>query len=154
MKLQHALAFAALLCSGAVLARDFDAGSLHIANPHARPTIADRPMSAAYFTVENRGKTADRLLGASSPAAQSIEVHSMAMEGTVMKMREVQDVMIKPGETVALEPGKNYHLMLLGLRQPLKPGDAFPLILKFEKAGNVDVSVIVDGNQAGHNHMH
>ncbi len=72
----------------------------------------------------------------------------MSMDGNVMKMREVNGIEIKPSARVALEPGQGYHIMLVGLKQPLKAGEKFPLTLTFEKSGKVDVSVLVEEKDA------
>lgn len=144
------LAVAAALAVGApAQAHQYDVGSLHIAHPHARATVPGQPTGAAYLKIENRGSAPDRLLSASTPAAQSVEIHSMRMDGDVMKMREASSLDLPPQSTVALEPGADYHLMLQGLKAPLKAGDKFPMTLQFEKAGKVDVSVVVGDMKAG-----
>lgn len=130
-------------------AHDYKAGDLQIQHPHARATVANQPSGAAYLTIENKGKNADKLIAVSSPVAKSAEIHTMSMDGNVMKMREVDDIEIKPSTRVAMEPGHHgYHIMLLGLKQPLKAGDKFPLTLTFEKSGKVDVSVWVEEKNA------
>jgi periplasmic copper chaperone A len=151
------IALAAALLMSTAFAHEYDVGTLHVAHPHARPTVTGQPSGAAYLTIENKGKAGDRLLGASSPAAKSVEIHTMSMEGNLMKMREVNEIALKPGATVAMEPGGGYHLMLIGLRQPLKAGDKFPLTLTFEKAGKTEVSVSVENTNAkaaGAQHAH
>lgn len=149
MRLTTLLTLATALTIGsAAFAHDYTAGALHIAHPHARPTILNQPTGAAYLTIENNGKTTDKLVAASSPVAKTVEIHTMAMEGDVMKMREAGSIELKPAETVSMEPGAGYHLMLMGLRQPLKPGDKFPLTLTFEKAGKTEVSVLVENKGA------
>lgn len=129
---------------------------LTIAKAYARATVANQPAGAAYLTIENKGKTADKLTGASSPVAKSVEIHTMTMDGNVMKMREVGQVEIKPSGKLEMKPGDGYHLMLMGLRQPLKAGDTFPMTLTFEKAGKAEVKVLVQdkGMQNGSHHMH
>ncbi|MGN6390164.1 MAG: copper chaperone PCu(A)C [Burkholderiaceae bacterium] len=144
------LALAAALAAGApAQAHEYDAGSLHIVHPHARATVPAQPTGAAYLKIENRGSAPDRLLSASTPAAQSVEIHSMRMDGNVMRMREVPSLDLPPQSSVVLEPGTDYHLMLQGLKAPLKAGDKFPMTLQFEKAGKVDVSVVVGDMKAG-----
>ncbi len=147
------LALAALLTLAAPLhARDYQAGQLHIEEPTARPTRPGQPGGAAYVSIDNRGKEADRLVGASSPVAGKTEIHTMKMEGNVMRMREVGEIAIAPGSTVVMQPGDGYHIMLLKLKKPLNAGDEFPLTLNFEKAGKVEVTVTVsDRIGGGHN---
>ncbi len=130
-------------------AHSFDVGDMHIAHPWARPTVAQQPTGAAYLSIENRGKNADTLVRASSPIASEVQIHSMKMEGTTMRMREVPKLEIAPGAKVALTPGDGYHMMLIGLKQPLKAGDKFPMQLVFEKAGQVQVTVNVESQPKG-----
>lgn len=128
---------------------------LLIDNPHARATVANQRTGGAYLTIENKGKLADKLVGASSPVAKSVEIHTMAMDGNVMKMREVGQIEIPASGRVEMKPGAGYHLMLMGLQQPLKPGDSFPMTLVFEKAGKAEVKMKVqEKKDAGHGGMH
>ena len=144
MKLHIAFAFAvAALASPLACAEDYKLKSLHIADPYARATMPHQPSGGAYLTIENKGDEADKLVAAASPVAKSVEIHTMAMEGDVMKMREVSGIELKPAAKVVMKPGDGYHLMLMGLKQPLKAGDKFPLTLTFEKAGKTEVSVLV-----------
>lgn len=138
---------AALLLCASVSAHEYVVGSLHIAHPNARATVANQPTGAAYLTIANQGKTDDKLIALTSPIAQSVELHTMSMDNNVMRMREVGQLDLKPSDTIAMKPGGGYHIMLVGLKQPLKTGDKFPLTLSFEKAGKIEVSVWVeDGN--------
>ena len=137
------LVTAALIFAGAAQAHSFNAGDLVIDHPYARATMGSQPNGAAYMQIENKGKADDALLSVSSPVAASVEVHSMKMEGDVMKMSAVDKLELKAGSKVEMKPGDGYHVMLLGLKKPLKTGDKFPLTLSFRKAGKVNVSVIV-----------
>jgi copper(I)-binding protein len=129
-----------------------------ISHPYARATVPGQPSGGAYISIENKGKVADTLKSLSSTVAKSTELHTMAMDGNVMKMREVGDVDIKPSEKIAMHPGDGYHIMLIGLNKPLKVGDHFPMTLTFAKAGKIDVSVEVEpftsagDKNAGHMH--
>jgi copper(I)-binding protein len=154
MNLRSLLLGAAFTMAGATaFAHSYDVGDLHIQHPHARPTVANMPTGAAYLNLENKGKSADKLLSASTPVAKSVEIHTMSMDNGVMKMREVGTVDLKPGEKIEMKPGSGYHLMLMGLTQQLKPGDRFPMTLTFEKAGKKEVSVAVDkAGDAEHQH--
>ena len=136
-----ALALAAPLA----LAHDFQAGGIHIGHPWARPTVAGQKAGGGYLRLDNRGSVADRLVAASAEdVAGRVEMHSMTMEGDVMRMREVErGIALPSGQAVALEPG-GYHLMLMDLKAPLKLGSSFPLKLRFEKAGEVMVDVKVE----------
>ena len=141
-------ALAALLFAASAHSHSFDVGSLHIDHPYARPTVAQQPSGAAFLSIENRGKTADKLVRASAPVAKEVQIHSMKMEGDVMRMRELDALEVNPAATVTLQPG-GYHIMLIGLKQPLKTGDKFPLMLTFEKAGQVEVTVVVEERSKG-----
>lgn len=123
-------------------AHDYEAGTLHIAHPWARATVPGQPAGGAYLELENRGG-ADRLLSARSPASARVELHSMTMEGEVMRMRELEAVPLPAGATVKFQPG-GLHLMLMGLKAPLKQGERVPLTLRFEKAGEVTVELSVE----------
>ena len=132
------LALAAL----SAVAHSFKLGEIDIGHPYARPTREGQMVGAGYLKLANKGPV-DRLVSATSPAAGSVEIHSMSMEGDVMKMRQIDAIEIATGQTVELKPG-GYHLMLMGLKAPLKVGDKFPLTLKFEKSGEVVVTVNVE----------
>lgn len=106
----------------------------------SRPTVQGQKAGGSFLRIES--PTADRLVGGSSPVAGRVELHTMKMEGDVMRMREVDGIEVPAGQAVALQPG-GLHLMLMDLKSPLKAGDRFPLTLKFEKAGEVPVQVEV-----------
>jgi len=142
MKLWPALCFSVALLPNAVLAQDYVLKSLKIDQPFARATPPGAKTGGVFFTVENRGGISDTLIRASSPIAGTVELHQMAVEAGVMKMRAIAAVEVKPGGKLELTPG-GYHLMLFDLRQPLKKGDKFPLTLTFARAGTLEVSVVV-----------
>ena len=137
-------ALAALFLAGPALAHGYKAGAIEIEHPWARATAEGMANGAAYLVLKNEGKTADRLVSASSPAAAKVELHTHIDDNGVMKMREINAIDIGPDATVKLAPG-GLHVMLLGLKEPLKKGKAFPLTLTFEKAGAVAVEVSVQG---------
>jgi copper(I)-binding protein len=147
MSLKSVFAIAVLLASSFASAHSFKIGNLEIEHPHARATIAGQNNGAAYMQIENNGKTDDKLISASSPAAANVEVHSMSMDGDVMKMRAVDSLEIKAGAQVTMKPGEGYHIMLLGLKKPLQAGDKFPMTLTFSKAGKVKIIVHVSNKE-------
>ena len=152
-----------LLMTASLNAAAADKGGVSVEQAKARATMGKMPNSAAFVQIENKGSADDALLSAASAAAERVEIHHMSMEGDVMKMRAVDSIAIKAGEKVEMKPGQGYHLMLMGLKKPLKAGEKFPLTLNFRKAGKVQLSVdVVDmampGKPAGgdmhdhHNH--
>jgi copper(I)-binding protein len=134
-------------------AHEYDLGSLHIGHPYARPTPPGASTGAAYLSILNKGATADSLVRATTPRAGGAELHSMSMDGNIMRMRQVPSIAAAPGATVKLEPG-GLHLMLTGLKQPLKAGERFPLTLYFQKAGQVTVDIVVQETAASSDHGH
>jgi copper(I)-binding protein len=140
-----ALSLAAL----AAQAHSFKVGELKIGHPYARATVAGQPTGGGYLVLENHGPAADRLVSASAEVSARVELHSMSMEGDVMRMRQVESVELPAGKAVELKPG-GLHIMFIGLKAPLKEGDKFPLKLKFEKSGEVTVTVNVEGAGASH----
>jgi periplasmic copper chaperone A len=137
--------FAFLLALPAVAAaRSYTFKGLEIDQPYATPTVAAAPTGAVYLTIVNRGKEPDRLLGGSTSRAKRVELHSMSMQGDVMRMRHILSIDLNPGEPVVMRPSSSHHVMLSGLTAPLKVGDRFPLTLRFEKAGTLKVEVVVE----------
>jgi periplasmic copper chaperone A len=138
------LVLAALFAAPA-RAEEVKAGDLVITQGWSRATPGGAKIGGGYLTIENKGTTADRLIGGSGDFAGKIEVHEMAMNNGVMTMRPLdKGLAIEPGKTVKLAPG-GYHLMMFDLKNPLKQGDKVPLTLEFEKAGKVAVSLDVQG---------
>lgn len=138
-------ATAALLAwSPAALAdhHEAKAGAIAVSQPWARATAPGAPAGAAYLTVTNSGKEADRLIAASTPAAKTAELHTHIHDNGVMRMRQVEAIDVPAGGTVALKPG-GLHVMLMGLTAPLAQGSSFDVTLTFEKAGKVTVPVAV-----------
>jgi copper(I)-binding protein len=153
-----ALAFA--FAAGGALAHGVKVGDLTIDHPFAAPSLAGTKNGAAYLKVlENGGTSAERLLGATTPVADHVEIHTMAVDAKgVMRMREIDGIALAPNARVEMKPGTGMHLMLVGLKAPLKAGTSFPMTLRFERAGHVDVNVVVQAPKPGDapmaSHMH
>ena len=130
----------------AVSAHEFKSGNLSIGHPYARPTAPSQPTGGGYLTLTSKGGP-DRLLSASAPIAREVQLHSMRMDGDVMRMREVDAIDVPADTLVELKPG-SFHLMFVGLKEPLKVGQRFPLKLRFEQAGEVTVEINVDAPAA------
>lgn len=141
------------LATLAVHAHSFKLRELTIGHPYARATAPGQPSGGAYLSVRNGGAAADKLLSATAEVSASVELHEMKMDGTVMRMREVSAIEVPAGKAVELKPG-GLHIMLMGLKAPLKQGEQFPLKLKFEKSGEVTVTVNVEGPGASHEMKH
>lgn len=142
-----AAAFALLAgCSGAAAS---PSAGITVTDAWARTSSAMASAGAAYATITNAGSAADALIGASSPAAATVEVHETvaigspdASGGGMMGMQPVARVEIPAGGSLQLKPG-SYHVMLIGLVRDLKAGDTIDLTLAFEKAGAITVKVQV-----------
>lgn len=133
-------------------------GTIVVEKPFSRATPGGAQVGAGYMTITNKGAAADRLVSASSTATDKVQIHEMSMQDNVMKMRELADGLpVGAGKTVVLALG-GYHLMMMGLKSPLKAGDKVPVTLTFEKAGKVEVTLDVQaigGSPPSHSgHMH
>jgi periplasmic copper chaperone A len=140
----RALVGVSLLMGLPALAHDFKAGAITIDHPFARATTSMMTTGAAYMVLANTGPQADRLLSASTPVAEAVMLHMNVKKGAVVEMHHISTLDLPAGQTVALSPAGSFHLMLMGLTQPLKLGAMFPLVLVFEKAGETQVMVTVE----------
>ncbi|HEY8567070.1 MAG TPA: copper chaperone PCu(A)C [Beijerinckiaceae bacterium] len=126
-------------------ASEVKAGSLVIADAWSRATPGGAKVAGGYLRITNTGAEPDRLVGGSAAVAGRFEVHSMSMDGGVMRMAPVEGgLVIPPGATVELKPG-GYHAMLLDLKEPLREGNTVRGTLVFEKAGTVAITYRVGG---------
>ena len=120
-------------------------GDITISGGFTRAMLPNQPVGGGYLTIHNRGTTADRLLGVSTPAAGAGALHEMSMTAEVMSMRPLPDgIEIGPGATVALTPG-GLHMMFTDVTAPFTAGSTVPVTLSFEKAGKVEVDLPVLG---------
>lgn len=147
------LAITALLTS-ASSAADFNAGTLELNDLWIRASVPGQTNGAGYLQIINPGTNADKLISVQSEAATRVELHTVITEDGVAKMRQVQGIDIPVHGDVKLAPG-GYHIMFLQLTGPFKQGSLIPVVLKFEKAGEVRVNFTVKpstynpGNQGG-----
>lgn len=155
--LQAVTASALITFSGYSLAHndmknpEYRLGQLKIENPYARATAPGQKAAGGFMKIENKG-AADQLIAASSPVAGEMQLHTMAMDGNVMKMREVKAIDVPANGSVDLKPG-GLHLMFMDIKTPLKAGEAVPVKLKFQKAGEVEIKVPVHDMSSGSGHM-
>ncbi len=132
------LAFAVLLVAGPARADDVTAGiakpaELEVKNAWSRALPPVASTGAVYLTLVNRGAFPRRLLSASSPVAERVEIHSHAMSSDGMvKMRKVEAVEVSARAPVIFKP-HGLHVMLIGLKQPLVADKRFSLTLRFER---------------------
>ena len=125
------------------LAAAGDAPSITVTHPWARASAGAATAGAAYLTLTDTGAP-DKLVSASTPVASTAQVHETINDHGTMKMRPVDGGLALPtGKAVSLSPG-GYHVMLIGLKSPLRAGTSFRMKLKFEKAGAIDVDVHVE----------
>lgn len=115
------------------------AGDLELTAGFTKAMLPGQPVGGGFITITNKGGEADRLVSATSAQAGEVQLHEMAMEGDVMKMRQLNDgIAIPAGETVELKPG-GLHLMFFKVAEPFKEGATVNVTLTFEKAGAIDV---------------
>lgn len=119
------------LVAGALLAGSiaWAAGGLTVQHPWVTATVPGQPVAGAY--MELISPTDAAVVAVSSPVAGSAEIHSMSMEGGVMKMRGLKKLVLPAKKTVKLGPG-GYHIMLMDLKAPLKKGATVPITLTIE----------------------
>lgn len=107
--------------------------------PWVRATPPGAQVGGGYLVVRNAGAAPDRLVGASSAAAERVELHIHVREGDVMKMREVPGFDVPAKGSFELKPG-GAHLMFVQIRRPFQEGETIPVRLRFEKAGEVSAA--------------
>ena len=132
---RSAAAAALALAAGACLAQ------VKVEDPWVRATVPQQRVTGAFMKLTASEPL--RIVEARSPLAGNVEIHEMAMEGGVMKMRALTSLELPSGKAVDLKPG-GHHVMLFDLKQQIKAGDSVPLTLVVVDAGgkrrNVEVS--------------
>ncbi|MCU7843691.1 MAG: copper chaperone PCu(A)C [Candidatus Thiodiazotropha sp. (ex Monitilora ramsayi)] len=146
-----------LSLSGTAMAQTA-ADGVAIADAYVRAVPPGQPNSASFMSVKNNSGTHHALVSGSSPAAEAVELHTHTMEGGMMRMRQVEKIDLPAGESVDLKPG-GLHVMMIGLKQKLIPGESVPLTLKFEDGSEVMIDAPVRKLQMkmkkmDHKHMH
>ncbi|MFC3784655.1 hypothetical protein GGR90_003024 [Sphingopyxis italica] len=146
MKISFRLAALALLTAAAppLLAASLTAGALVIDTPWSRQTLPTQKVGGGYLSITNKGKVDDRLVSATSSAAREVQVHTMSMDGSVMRMRPLKDgVALPAGKRVDFKPG-GAHLMFIDLKRPLALGSTVPVTLRFQRQGAVTVQFRIE----------
>jgi copper(I)-binding protein len=125
--------------------RDGDLPGRHcVSDPWARATPKDAQSAAIYFSILNKGRTADALVSASSSATANAMVHRSVLTGNIVRMEMPGVVELAPGAHLTFAP-VGYHVMLEALKQPLTEGSTISLTLNFAKAGKVTLAIPVLG---------
>jgi periplasmic copper chaperone A len=137
-----ALMAALLLTLTAAGAMAQSSGGIAVESIWARATPPGAKTGAVYLTLANKGFADDKLVGASTPVAAMAGLHTELMANGVMEMRPLKSIDVPPGGTAVLKPGGR-HIMLMGLKQPLKRGGHFRLTLEFAHAAPLTVQVEV-----------
>jgi copper(I)-binding protein len=126
----------------AASSRTYTLGGIEIGSPWARVSSHATGNGGGYFTLANKGAVADRLVAASSPAAERVEIHAIKVEGSELRMRQRENGLALPaGTTLTLKP-RGYHLLLVGLKTPLEEGARAAVTLTFEHAGSIDIELV------------
>jgi copper(I)-binding protein len=118
-----------------------EAADIELSSAWARPTVGQAP-GAVYLTIENKGGQPDRLTGAFTDHAAMAMVHQNEMVDGIAKMRMAGEINIPAHDRIEMQPGGT-HIMLEGLRAPLRSGDDFDLVLKFRNSKDQAVKVTV-----------
>ena len=147
-----------LILSGAVVPstmadRKSHGEGINIRHAWVRPTPPGMTMTAGYLRIYNDGTKADRLIGISSSAAKAVEIHEVVKKDGMMHMQPVKGGLFLPAGGIAvLKPG-GYHLMLIGLKKPVKAGARLELKLTFEHAPTVlVVAIAADSDDSSSHH--
>ena len=123
---------------------------LVVTNAWARQPLAPQNNSAVYLSLENTTSTPRAVVSVTAQVAEKAEMHETSMEGGLMKMTPVKEIVVPAKGKVEFTPG-GYHIMLFGVKKPLKPGDVVNLTLKLDDHASIPVAATVRGNDAGAN---
>lgn len=139
----------AAVALSSIVAGVANAATMEVRNAWIRTPPPGAPTAAGYATITNHGIASDRLTGAYSSAAASVGLHEMSKQGGVMRMRPVAGgLAIGSSATVKLDPNGR-HLMLTGLKHPLKAGEHVRIVLQFQRAGSVTADFVVRDDAGG-----
>jgi copper(I)-binding protein len=142
------LSLLSVVLSGAASAHSYRVGAILVDHPWAPASLPGTTAGAAFMKITNMGPTPVVLLGASTPAAGRVEIHSMSMDGGVMRMRPMASIPIPPNGTIVFGPS-GLHMMLVGLAKPLEAETMVPMTLGFQGGPNVAVDLSVESSPMG-----
>jgi len=126
------IALALMLFAGCARAQ------VEIKDAWIRATAPGQKTAAGYMTISNKSAQPERLVGGSSEAAAKVQTHVSVKDGDIVRMREVKGYDIPAKGSFELKPNGS-HLMLVDIKRPLKEGEKIPVLLKFEKSGEIKV---------------
>jgi copper(I)-binding protein len=115
---------------------------INVSNAWARATVPSAKNGALFLTMTAPPSFSDKLIAARSAAAERVQLHKHVMENGIAKMQSIAAIEVAPGKAVTLDP-HGLHLMLVGLKNPLRDGDRVPLTLVFQQSGNITIEVPV-----------
>ena len=130
-------------------AQDAKIGGIVVNGAYTRATVPGQAAAGGFMKITSSG-AADQLISASSTVSDDVQLHTMIMDGNVMRMREVKQIDVPANGAVELKPG-GLHLMFMNIKAPLKAGELVPVKLRFAKAGEVEVKMPVNA-PGGHGH--
>lgn len=137
-------------CLLLALTSHFANAQVNVKDAWIRATVAPQKVTGAFMQITSKQDT--KLVAVSSSIADSVEIHSMEMEGDMMKMREIKDLPLPAGKTIELKPG-GMHIMLFGLKKAVKEGEKIKLNLTVEdnnkKRQQVEVQATVKSMNGG-----
>ena len=116
--------------------------AIEIREPWARAVMNAGGNTGAYMRIGNATDVTDRLVAARAGGVRTVELHTHEMDGEVARMRRVPEIELPAGEVVELAP-MGLHVMLMGVEEPLHEGDNLDLVLVFENAGEIELTVPV-----------
>ncbi|MBA3729371.1 MAG: copper chaperone PCu(A)C [Sphingomonas sp.] len=122
---------------------DGPAPRIEVRDAWTRATSAASSGAAVYMTIANQGGE-DRLTSATTSAARAATLHTMTMDGSIMRMRPIAGIEVADNGTLTLAPNGT-HVMLTGLKRPLVEGERIAARLRFARSGDRDVAITVVG---------
>ncbi|MEQ1754987.1 MAG: copper chaperone PCu(A)C [Micropepsaceae bacterium] len=147
-------AVAAPLCISVAQAHSYRVGTITIDHPWAPATRTGTPVGVAYMTISNAAPVPVLLLGVSSPIADKVEIHSMSMDGGIMRMRPVAGGVTIPARGKISFGPSGLHMMLLGLRKTLEVEEMEPMTLTFRGGLTIKVDLYIETSPMGGGHQH
>ncbi|MDX1669068.1 MAG: copper chaperone PCu(A)C [Limnobacter sp.] len=137
---------------------DMSASELHIMQAWVRPTVPAQKSTGGYMQVMAHADGS--IVGATSEFADRTEVHEMSMDGDIMRMSKVESIPMEEGDVISFEPG-GYHVMFMGLKQPIEKGQevSFELLFKDKDGALKSIPVTATATMSqkgaeGHDHSH